>query len=484
MDRRTFMKGLGASVALGSGATLHIAPASAQTAATGYKALVGVMLFGGNDGLNTIVPLDARLGQYASVRAGLALTQASDAAQLRGPIAPLNGGVWGVHPRLAPLAPIYAAGTLAFAFNVGPLARPMTKTDYAAWRDLNDPTKVPEALFSHSDQQNEWQNGLPVVLGADGSGRTGWGGRLAGRIAAATYSFSGNNRFQTGALDTPLVLPGPGSTLEVMGYNAASAWVPEQKYSAAMLAMLDAPNDNALLKALATSRHKGFDAGARLSDTLKAQPSDNRAQDAAINAAFTRVYTVNATTSTNAYATGLGKQLYQVAKMIAANATVGGARHVYFVSLGGFDTHGEQLATHAGLLTQLGVALAAFNEALNGINLANSVTTFTMSDFGRTFAPNSSGGTDHAWGNMHLVMGGAVAGGATYGTYPQLALGGPDDAGIDAWEFQGRWIPTTAVAQYGATLGRWFGLSETDLDAVFPELVNFGTARNVGFMKA
>ena len=157
--------------------------------------------------------------------------------------------------------------------------------------------------------------------------------------------------------------------------------------------------------------------------------------------------------------------------------------------MGGFDTHGNQIVTgsplegdHARLLKELGDALGAFYAAMKAIGLGDAVTAFTQSDFGRTFAPNNSTGTDHAWGNQHLVVGGAVKGGATYGSYPDLVLGGANDVGQDSWELQGRWIPTTAVDQYAATLLGWFGASETQLDAVLPNLKNFGTARRLGFL--
>ena len=186
----------------------------------------------------------------------------------------------------------------------------------------------------------------------------------------------------------------------------------------------------------------------------------------------------------------LGSQLYQVARFVHARATVRGSRQIFFVQLGGFDTHAGQVGAsaldgeHAAVLGTLATAMAAFWQALKAIGMTDRVTLFTQSDFGRTFAPNQTQGTDHAWGNHHLVLGGAVAGRRSYGTYPTLALGGPDDVGVDDWELQGRWIPTTSVDQYAATLLRWWGLAEPQLDAVRPNLRNFGAARNLGFMRA
>jgi uncharacterized protein (DUF1501 family) len=187
-------------------------------------------------------------------------------------------------------------------------------------------------------------------------------------------------------------------------------------------------------------------------------------------------------------ADGLPRQLYQIAKLIAGNATVQGNRQIFFAQLGGFDTHANQIGAsatvgnHARLLQEVGDSLACFHNAMKGLALADAVTAFTQSDFGRTFTPNNSSGTDHAWGNHHLVVGGAVKGGLTYGTYPTLALGGPDDVGVDSWELQGRWIPTSSVDQYAATLLAWFGATDAQLDAVLPNLRNFGSTRTLGFL--
>jgi uncharacterized protein (DUF1501 family) len=167
---------------------------------------------------------------------------------------------------------------------------------------------------------------------------------------------------------------------------------------------------------------------------------------------------------------------------------VQGNRQIFFAQLGGFDTHANQIGgtvlvgNHANLLKEVGDSLACFHNAMKAMALADAVTAFTQSDFGRTFTPNNSSGTDHAWGNQHLVIGGAVKGGLTYGTYPTLALGGPDDVGVDSWELQGRWIPTSSVDQYAATLLSWFGADAGQLDTVLPNLGNFGSARTLGFL--
>ena len=191
----------------------------------------------------------------------------------------------------------------------------------------------------------------------------------------------------------------------------------------------------------------------------------------------------------NYFTNDLGAQLYQVARFVNARSTVRGSRQVFFVQMGGFDTHADQIGgdalggVHASLLQESAQAMAAFWQALQAIGMADRVTLFTQSDFGRTLAPNSSQGTDHAWGNHQLVMGAAVAGGQGYGVYPSLLPGGPDDVGVDDWELQGRWIPTQSVDQYAATLLRWWGLGEAQLDQALPNLRNFGAARNLGFMR-
>jgi uncharacterized protein (DUF1501 family) len=175
-------------------------------------------------------------------------------------------------------------------------------------------------------------------------------------------------------------------------------------------------------------------------------------------------------------ASSIAQQLQQVARMIEARGQIGLKRQVFFVSLGSFDTHNNELNQLSTLFGQLSPALKSFYDATVQLGVASQVTTFSISDFGRTFQPASGGGTDHAWGSHHFVMGGAVKGGAFYGRYPTLVLDGPDDA-----EKEGRWIPTTSVDQYGATLSRWFGVSDADMAQVFPNLASFGNA-NLGFL--
>ncbi len=462
LSRRHWLKACG----LGSAGLLcnMLLPGKPARAAD-YKALVCVFLYGGNDGMNTLVPTDAaHYAQYAGVRQALALPQTS--------LVPLTGVNYGLHPSMAALAPVWASGHLAPVFNVGPLASPLTKAQYRA--AASDSRLIPDSLFSHSDQQILWETGT-----ADALTRTGWGGRAADALATTNpvISVGGNGHFGISATQSALVLPGPGADFgayELGSETWRTGFEPLRARAAALRALYELPQDSAIGDAYASTQRDAFDVSQRLAALVKTQPGGPGA-NAAIDTAFARLI------SGGQIASPLGSQLYQVAKLIAANATVGGNRQIFFAQLGGFDTHGDQLTEQSSLLRTLGDALACFHDATVGLGLADAVTTFTQSDFGRTFLPNSSQGTDHAWGNQHLVMGGAVHGGTTYGRYPELVLGSDDDVGVDAWELQGRWIPTTSVDQYAATLLGWFGANDAQLDAILPNLRNFST-RRLGFV--
>ena len=470
--RRRWLMGSGATLAgaLGAGSLGNLLLNARPAHAADYKALVCIFLYGGNDGMNMIVPSDAaRHGQYAAVRAGLAIPRAS--------LLPMGSVPYGMHPSLSALSKVWNDGKLAPVFNLGPLFQPLTKAQFRAAAPNSE--TVPDSLFSHSDQQTLWESGT-----TDSLTRTGWGGRASESLGTVNpvISVAGSARFGLSTLQTPLVLPGPGDTFGAYGLQAGDTWAPQLARKAAIDAMYAQTQDSALGDAYTAAQRNAFTMSERLAALVKVKPGDAEALPL-IDAAFAPII-VNGRIST-----GLGNQLYQLAKLIAGNATVQGNRQLFFASMGGFDTHEGQSITgspteghHARLLKQLGDAMAAFYAALKNLGLSNAVTTFTQSDFGRTFAPNNTTGTDHAWGNQHLVMGGAVKGGATYGTYPDLVLGGANDVGVDAWELQGRWIPTTAVDQYAATMLGWFGASETQLAAVLPNLRNFGAARKLGFL--
>jgi uncharacterized protein (DUF1501 family) len=471
--RRRMLRHLGGAFAgalgMASVAPLLLSPRNAYAA--DYKALVCVFLYGGNDGLNTVVPTDTtRHAQYSAVRAGLALP--------RGSLLNMAGSDYGLHPALSALAPAWAEGKLAPVFNVGPLFAPLTKAQFRAAPDSSE--LVPDSLFSHSDQQVLWE-----TCSTDALSRTGWGGRASQTLATINpvISLGGNGRFGIEGLRTPLVLPEPGATFGANGLQAADmAWAPNQLRKAAIDAMYAEGQDLNLATAQTQMQREAFGLSQRLGAMVKTLPGEADAS-AQIDAAFAPLIVNGKLT------TGMARQLYQVAKLIAGNATVLGNRQMFFTELGGFDTHGSQLVTgsptegtHARLLKEVGDALGAFHNAMKSLGLSDAVTTFTQSDFGRTFLPNNSTGTDHAWGNHHLVLGGAVKGNATYGSYPELVLGGINDVGVDAWERQGRWLPTTSVDQYAATLLGWFGANDAQLDTVLPNLKNFGSARRLAFL--
>jgi len=471
--RRWLQRSLAGGVAaLGAGSLANLLLATRPAYAADYRALVCVFLYGGNDGMNMVVPTDnTRYAQYSSVRAALALPQAS--------LLPLGGTAYGLHPAMGALQSVWDAGQLAPVFNVGPLYRPLSKTEYRAATGAPD---LPDSLFSHADQQVLWE-----CAGNDAQSRTGWGGRASQALGTTNpvISLGDTGRFGLSALQAPLVLPGPGGTFGAYGMDAQSlGWSPMQARKQAMDALYApaeiASLDNRLVDALAQIHREAFDTSARLEALVKAAPGDSA--NAGIDAAFASLIV------DGELSTPLAAQLYQVAKLVAGNATVQGNRQIFFVQMGGFDTHGGQVASgdassgaHAALLGALAQALGAFQTALNSLGLGPQVTTFTQSDFGRTFAPNASLGTDHAWGNQQLVMGGAVQGGRSYGTYPTLELGGSDDVGVQSWERQGRWIPTTSVDQYAATLLRWFGADAGQLAQVLPNLGHFSSA-NLGFV--
>ncbi|MBI3347446.1 MAG: DUF1501 domain-containing protein [Burkholderiales bacterium] len=454
--------------ALGLGGLAALAPLRSARAAD-FKALVCVFLYGGNDGMNTVVPLDAtRYAAYAKVRAGLALPQGS--------LGRLGSSDFGLHPSMAALNPLFAAGRMAVQFNVGPLYAPLTQAQYRA--DAGKTVLTPPSLFSHSDQQVLWES-----ASTDAQSRTGWGGRASALLGlpSPVISVGGNGHFGLSDLAAPLVVPGPGDGFGAAGLAAADvSWKPNALKLDAVKALADQSADTDLAGAFQQQQRDAFALSEQLGPLVKRKPGE-AGSNAAVDAAFAPLI-VNGNVSTR-----LGRQLYQTAKLLDVRATLGGSRQIYFAQLGGFDTHGNQVGTdalsgtHAALLKELSDALACFQAALTGLGLAESVTTFTQSDFGRTFKPNNSSGTDHAWGNHHLVLGGAVKGGF-YGSYPTLAVGGPDDAAVNAWEEQGRWIPTSSVDQYAATLLGWMGASAGQLDTLLPNLANFGSARTLGFV--
>jgi uncharacterized protein (DUF1501 family) len=308
--------------------------------------------------------------------------------------------------------------------------------------------------MSHQDQQNQWQTSLP-----DRPARSGWGGRIADGLPAASLpplvSVAGNVLFAAGDRVHPLAVPpAGGGTFGLTGFDSSAG---SRSIRAAMDALRGLDLDNALVQSVAGETVAAFAASGALAPVLAGTGS-------------TTDTLFGATPST------LGKQLLQVARIIEARSVLGASRQIFFVSLGGFDTHNDQLNRQSKLLADVSASLAAFHAATVQLGVDSQVTAFTLSDFARTLQPASGGGSDHAWGNHQLVVGGAVRGRQTYGTFPTLALGGPDD-----FSSEGRWIPTTSTDQYAATLARWFGVAPGDLASILPNLGRF-PAGDLGFL--
>lgn len=467
LSRRRWLKhGAALSGALGLG-SLGSLLTSASAAGDDYKALVCLFYFGGNDGMNMVVPRDAaRHAQYAAVRGALALPRAN--------LLPLDA-TYGLHPSMAALATAIADGALTAVHNVGPLYAPLTKAQYLG-AAAGDPL-IPDSLFSHSDQQLEWEAATTSAFE-----RTGWGGRAAQVMGSTNpvISFGGNAHFGLTDVAGPWVLPGPGSSF---GPNGFSNNALVQARRTALNRVMAEKQKSPMAEAYAKVQREAFELEIRLAG-LFGFNADPAADPTGITNAFLPLISGGSLT------TGIARQLYQVSRFVANRASVQGTRQVFFVQMGGFDNHSGQIGgtsldgAHADLMQQAADGLAAFWRALKAIGMSDRVTLFTQSDFGRTFTPNESRGTDHAWGNEQLVMGAAVNGGATFGRYPVLTLGGPDDVGVQAWERQGRWIPAVSVDQYAATLLRWWGMTDGQLDLALPNLRNFGAARDIGFMRA
>jgi uncharacterized protein (DUF1501 family) len=452
IDRRKFLRSSGALTAAGMMGSLGTwGVTSAQAAGADFKALVGVFLFGGNDSNNMVVPTDAtRWGEYAAVRSA-----ASGIGHLQAQLLPVTdsatGNPYGLHPNLDALKTLYDSNRMAIIANAGTLLAPLTLAQYKAG------TGRPSNLFSHSDQQVAWMGQVPNVVV-----RTGWGGRAADKLKSAnngalippTVSVSGNQVFAVGNSTVPFVIPGNGGVnLSGQGADAVSM----ARYNA--LKSLLAPGS-----------------GNKVQDGAAAVMSGSLAANEVASPILTATPPVVASAFSGVPNTGLAQQLKQVARLIDARGTLGLTRQFFFVSVGGFDTHSNLVTNQVNLMTQLNDALSAFYDYTVAAGVASNVTTFTMSDFNRTFIGNANVGTDHAYGGHHFVLGGAVNGGKVYGTFPTLAVKGPDDVSSN-----GAWLPSTATDQVGATLANWFGVAGGDMDYVFPNLHNF-TTRNLGFV--
>ena len=470
INRRDFLRSsacaLGGMALASSIDTFGIVHALTPQAATDYKALVCVFLNGGNDGNNMLVSLDQYNGPagsavegYSNVRAasGLALAQQDLLA-----ISPVSGGSYALHPSMSDMRTLFNQGKLAILCNNGPLVEPLTRTTYQ-----NGTGKKPLQLFSHSDQVALFQTAI-----ANNVSQTGWAGRLSDKAnvlnGSATFpsnvSIAGVNLILTGVDTRQLAVADSNTSLaNVLQLSMSGTSGEQASRLVAFNELRTLDNEFKLVKAASDIRSSSIQTDNALSS-------------------------VNPTLTTFFPNTSLGRQLKQVALLIKActdpTAGINMKRQIFFTQIGGFDTHSAEIGGQASLLTQVSQAINAFYLATVELGVQDKVVTFTMSDFGRTFQPAGTGvnavGTDHAWGNHQLIVGGQVLGHTLYGTYPILRLGGPDDTDGGS-NPRGRWIPTTSVEQYAATLATWYGLSSADLPAVFPLIGRFSTP-NLGFL--
>lgn len=447
MNRRNFLcsaiQAATATSVLGS--LNRIAAATSSTAMqTDYKALVCIFLYGGNDGDNTLIPRSqSEYNAYSATRQALAIPRDQLLA-----ISPTtsDGRQWGFHPSWPEMQTLFGQKKLAVIANTGILLAPTTRDQFR-----NESVPLPPQLFSHADQQAHWHTSW-----ADQVPRTGWGGRLADAVnglntnaqVSMSISLAGSNLFEVGNQVFPYMIS-PGGVISLWYYN--EAWGNQE--TVVTKTMLDAQYANLFDKTYSETFKRAIENEKKLSGILQRAPQLTTAFPAEND---------------------LADQLKMVAKLISVRADLGVKRQIFFCDLQGFDTHGEQPTTQANLLRQLGQAMKAFYDATAELGVADKVTTFTQSDFGRTYKSNGKG-SDHGWGNHQFVVGGAVKGGDIYGRVPVQQIGGPDDTS------DGRWIPTIASDEYAATMALWFGVGASELPTVLPNINRFNRI-NLGFL--
>ncbi|MCU6433769.1 DUF1501 domain-containing protein [Undibacterium sp. Jales W-56] len=445
-----------------------MASAAAQTAPNDYKALVCLFMFGANDHANTVLATDSTSwSQYLSVRT------TNEAGSIALPAVGMTGGVlpivpnstqagrsFALHPSMGELKGLFDNGRAAIISNVGPLLVPTTLAQYKTGS-----VPRPPKLFSHNDQQSLWQAYAPE------GAAYGWGGRMGDLMAAnnsnpifTSISASGNAVFLAGRtvkqyqVNASGAVPIGGLSGPLFGASAGAN---------PLNAIVTADASHLLQKEHAIVTSRAINAQSLLSPAMAAAGGTGVPNP-------TQYTNPNTGTLAN---NGLAIQLQTVARIIAGRNALGAKRQVFFVSMGGFDTHDFQRTSQADLLAKVSHALAYFDGVmgnLQGADVRNSVTLFTASDFGRTFTSNGDG-TDHGWGSHHFIVGGAVKGKDIYGTFPVTGLKHDMDVG------SGSLLPQFSVDQYGATLANWFGLSTTQINDVFPNITNFSN-RNLGFM--
>jgi uncharacterized protein (DUF1501 family) len=493
LKRRAFLrKACGYSFGLSAFNALHdlrlIQSAIAQMPGPGtfpdYKAIICLFLNGGNDANNMLVPNSTtEYAAYQASRGVLALSNTPGGIGSNSllPLSTANTGgrEFGIHANCPELQTLFNNGKLAFVTNAGTLVEPLNKTTYN-----NRTGRRPPQLFSHNDQVVQWMTSIPDQISP-----TGWGGRsadlLRSNVGSSNVSMSistnGFNTFEVGkyvnqyqvptaALGTPV---GGAYAAALSGYTTGSAranairsliaqgktsaTLNEKDYSQVFDTALNAADElNGALSGISTADHTLINT---LFDGDTTNPGPLRNPNATPDIAEVR---------------SLAGQMKMIARMIAARNTIGIKRQIFFCQLGGWDTHGSQFSPHGNLLRSVSRNVKALYDMLEALGIANQVTLFTASDFGRTYQTNGLG-SDHGWGTHTMVVGGAVQGGRMYGQFPELVIGGSSDV------TRGSWIPTTSVDEYAATIARWFGVTESNLDVVFPNLYRFSN-RNLGFL--
>jgi uncharacterized protein (DUF1501 family) len=497
MKRRTFLQsGLAMGLSMGGIASLTLPrSACAATSFNDYKALVCILLNGGNDSLNMLIPTDSSsYTAYSTVRDQLSVNNTSltnsfnggtlsanpyhvdgtnEKAYTKGYYALKNSNL-GMNAVMPELAWLYNNNKAAFILNAGVLVEPTSKAQY-----INKSVTLPPFLFAHNHQKRALATGW-----ADNLVATGWAGRiadawLADGVNAATpslglnISYTGSERTLTGTNTTPLVLK-PGRLPVYTEMDPTKTFQAKRRELFKQLTSLN-PDD-----AFKAHYNQLLGKSMQLTETLQGlnQAPDFSALLDSYGGSLFSVPDNNTLELQDSLKGGLIRQLEAVAKMISLSAKnrtgnlYGLERQVFFVSLGGFDTHAEQARNHPVLLREVSLALAKFNTALESEGLADNVTSYTISDFARTLG-NNGDGTDHAWAGHHIVMGGAVDGGKVYGNLPDLTLGGSDDT-----TRKGRYIPGIAMDQYTATLASWFGVDNAMIQTIFPNLHNFSSDSN------
>lgn len=465
ITRRRFLgqaacAGLGMSGLLSTLGTLRLfsANVSAQSLpGDDYRALVCLFLFGGNDGNNTIIPVDAAgYAAYSRDRGILALP--------REILLPLtmqgstDGRDYGVHPSLGRLQGLFNQQRAAFVCNVGTLLAPITKADY-----LSGSAAIPPYLFSHNDQQVQWQTSVPGA-----QRQIGWGGRLAdllqtlndGSQVSMNISLAGTNFFQIGN-EVFQYHVGPNGSIGLS--QADSPWSPVVQQYQTMQDIRQRSYGHLFEQEYADVLNRAISNDTLLTSVLAGVPQ------------YDEYFTSSRVDPLLPALNPIAAQLRMILRLITARSGLGMRRQIFFAALGGFDTHDEQLEDHSFLLGRLSNAIADFTDAAQAVGVGDQVTLFTASDFNRTYNSNGKG-SDHAWGNHQVVAGGAVRGGQLYGDFPRLEISGPDDTGT-----RGSWIPTISTDEFSSTMALWFGVPPSDLELVLPNIRHFGRP-NLGFL--